>query len=54
MCIHKLGRAGSFFSDHACDARQRDLELFRIGSEWKKKSSLRDARLHGLGGERNL
>ena len=42
--ILEFRRAHSFFSHHPRNARQRDLQLFRIGREREEKSALRHAR----------
>ena len=42
--ILELRRANSFLSHHTCDARKRDLQLFRIGRGREEKSALRHAR----------
>ena len=52
--IQQLRRSGILFAHYGCDARQRQLQFFRLRRERDKQSVLRDARFCRLGGERDF
>ena len=54
MGIHQFRRADISLPHHTGNARQRQLQFFRVGRERKKQSALRHARLHGFGRQRHL